>query len=83
MSTNLLHELQDAASAYVRGTIDAEALENTLADLAIPVSESDDAGVQALHGLMWRLLSEYDLGDRDEASLRRSLQEGDPARRAS
>jgi hypothetical protein len=83
MSQNLLHTIRDAASAYVLGTIDAEALEETLAKLAIPVSEGNDPSTQDLHALIWLLLSEYDLGHRDEASLRRSLQQAIPARRAS
>jgi hypothetical protein len=82
MSQQVVRQLEDAASAYVSGSIDAATLEGRLADLANAVAENDE-DESALHSLMWLLLSEYDLGHRDEASLRRSLQEAISTRRAS
>jgi hypothetical protein len=81
MSQQVVRQLQDAAAAYVSGSIDAATLEGRLADLALDVSEHDD-DENALHSLMWLLLSEYDRGHRDEASLRRSLQDAISTRRA-
>jgi hypothetical protein len=66
-------ELLELLRQYANQTIDLAALVDGMSGLAISISESDDE-TRSLAGLVWRLISEYDLGHRTEAGVRRGIQ---------
>jgi hypothetical protein len=70
-----LQQLHSLISKYLDGTISVEELEDALADLALPISESGDDQAASLNALVWLLLSEHGYGDRDESSVRSELEQ--------
>lgn len=65
--------LRQTVTAYVRGEATIFALHDWLARHVQALADSPDAAARALDGLAWLLISEWSIGDRDEADVRREL----------
>jgi len=77
---DLLQQLQEAVWQYLDRKVGLDSLRAELADLAIPIADGGDAEASALAGLIWRLVGEYDYGDRTEPNLRKVLFNAMPMR---
>ena len=65
--------LQEKIRSYVEGHLDQADLRLWLGDHAQEIASSGDAELDDLDGLVWVLVSELDLGHRDEESVRAEL----------
>jgi hypothetical protein len=70
---SLEQEFQGLVRSYVLGQVGLEGVRAWLADHVQAVADTRDAALDELTGEAWALLSEYDLGDRDEDSVRAEL----------
>lgn len=68
-------ELRAAVRRFVAGRDTIAALHDWLAAHVQALADSTDAAARSLDGLAWLLISEWSIGDRDEASVRRELAE--------
>lgn len=69
----LAHDLEALIEAYVREERSLADLREWLLDHVQDVLDSPDPRLAELDGVLWRLISEYDRRDRDEASVRTEL----------
>jgi len=67
---DLAAEIQERVRAYLRGTTSLATLENSLGDLGETSSVGQEQPANHLAGRVWRLISEYGYGHRDEESMR-------------
>lgn len=72
-NVDLALALRDQISSYVDGRSTLPALRSWLADHVQRIADSGDPDIDALDGLAWVLLSEFDYGHRDEGSIRAEL----------
>jgi hypothetical protein len=69
----LTHELEALAKSYLEGRTAVEDLRHWLVEHAQGVVDAADPRLDDLDGELWLLISEWDRGDRDEASVRDDL----------
>lgn len=72
-NVNLARGLRDQIRSYIDGRSTLPALRGWLADHVQRIADSGDPDIDALDGLTWALLSEFDYGHRDEDSIRAEL----------
>ena len=70
---DLLHEHQKSVQAYLDRALSLQELEDRVADLAASVAEEGAGAAGHLSAGVWRLISEYGYGHRDEESVRSEL----------
>ena len=79
---HLREMLREQARAYVECRSPLAELRSWLADHVQEIADAHDTALDELDGRLWSLISEFDLGHRDEASIRAELSkalEGQPA----
>jgi hypothetical protein len=69
----LVRELKGLTDEYLAGTRSLEDIRTWLIQHAQEIVDQEDPWLDDLDGLLWLLISEYDLRDRDEVSIRDEL----------
>lgn len=70
---DLAQQLKNRIAGYLFGELSLDDLRDWLGDHVQDVHDSSDESLQDLDAKVWGLLSEWDLGHRDDASLRGGL----------
>jgi hypothetical protein len=70
---DLARDLREQTRSYVEGRTSQATLREWLEDRVQMIADADDSELRDLDGQLWTLISEHDLGHRDEVELRSLL----------